>query len=68
MTRIKELAIRLWTNDLFERAFSTFWQTSLVVWAAADFEPTTVAVTGALAAGLSAVKNLLKKRINRVQG
>lgn len=45
-------------NALFVRAFKTFVQAGLATWAVTNFDFTTGAIVGAVAAGLSALMNL----------
>lgn len=49
--------------DLVERAAWTFAQTFVVVWAASNFSLSKVAIVGAAASGLSAVKTFIKETL-----
>ena len=50
-------------SDTLERAFWTFAQTFVAVWALSDFQLSKVAVIGALGAGLSAIKTFVKSTL-----
>lgn len=58
-TKLLRLVRRSVESPLLSRAFHTFWQTFLAVWFVTGFKLDKVAVIGAAAAGLSAVKTIL---------
>lgn len=63
--RLVQLFIKVSENELLERAFHTFWQTGLVVWAMSDFSLDLAVLGGAFGAGFSAAKTVFKDYINR---
>lgn len=63
--KLMQLFVKVTENDLFMRAFNTFWQTALVVWAMSDFSLDLAVLAGAAGAGLSAAKTIMRDAINK---
>ena len=57
-TKLMKLGKDMNGNALFVRAFKTFVQAGLATWSVTNFDFTTGAIVGAIAAGLSALMNL----------
>lgn len=57
-TKLMKLIKDMNSNALFVRAFKTFVQAGLATWAVTNFDFTTGAIVGAIAAGISALMNL----------
>lgn len=65
MQTIKRAVKWLFANDLFNRAFNTFWQTGLVFWLATDGELSSVALAGTLGAAFSAAKGVVLAEVKK---
>lgn len=60
---IRRVVAEIYHSDLVRRAFNTFWQTGLVVWAATDFSLDYVALAGVAGAALSAAKTVVVEAV-----
>lgn len=63
--KLLQALVTLSENEMLERAFHTFWQTALVVWALSDFSLDYAVIAGAGGAGLSAAKTVFKEALSK---